>query len=105
MILICNNDIIFVLTLVLFDLNNMSYFLMHYNKNKGFCQAVMNKQFLLCHWYSNSLLGFLSAYFIFFTNLAFPNFYKITCANIELPANFLEIFGSVGNLSDFFMQE
>ena len=49
-----------------------------------------------------SFLSFLSAYFIFFTNLGFLHFYKITCRNIDLPANFLEISGSGENLADFF---
>ena len=48
-----------------------------------------------------SLLPFPSANFIFFTNLVFPNFYKTMCTNIDLPANFLEMFGSGKNLVDF----
>ena len=60
---------------------------------------------LFWHFYfatGNELAPFLSAYFIFFTNLAFPNFYKITCTNIDLPVNFLEISGSGENLADSF---
>ena len=49
-----------------------------------------------------NFLSFLSAYFIFFINLGFLHFYKITCRNIDLPANFLEISGSGENLADFF---
>ena len=45
--------------------------------------------------------SFLGAYFIFFDNLVFPNFYKTTCTNIESPANFLEITGSGQNVADF----
>ena len=52
-----------------------------------------------------SLLLFLSGYFIFFTNLAFQNFYKITCTNIDLPAIVLEVSGSGENLADFFTLE
>ena len=49
-----------------------------------------------------SLMSFPSAHFIFFTNLAFPNFYKTICTNIDLPACFLEISGSGEKLTDFF---
>ena len=48
---------------------------------------------------------FPSAHFNIFTNFAFPNFYKTVCTNIDLPANFLEIFGSGENLADFFQVE
>ena len=48
-----------------------------------------------------SFLSFLGAYFIFFHNLVFPNFYKTTCTNIDLPANFLEITCSGQNVADF----
>ena len=48
-----------------------------------------------------SFLSFIGAYFIFFDNLVFPNFYKTTCTNIDLPANFLEITCSGQNVADF----
>ena len=50
-----------------------------------------------------SSLSFYRDYFIFFTNLAFPNFYNLTCTNTDLSANFVEISGSGENLSDFLM--
>ena len=48
-----------------------------------------------------SFLGFFRVYLIFSTNLAFPKFYKITCTNIDLSANFLETSGFSENLADF----
>ena len=51
------------------------------------------------------LMSFPSSHFIFFTNLAFPNFYKTICTNTDLPAHFLDIFGSGENLADFFHVE
>ena len=52
-----------------------------------------------------SFLSFLSAYLIFLTDIAFPNFCKKACTNIDSPATFLEISGSGENLANFFTQE
>ena len=47
MIIICNNDImIFPVKLVVIDLKSIISYLMHSNKNKNSCHAVMDKQFL-----------------------------------------------------------
>ena len=43
----------------------------------------------------------MSILFHLFYNLAFLNFCKLTCTNIDLPANFLEISGSGETLADF----
>ena len=94
----------------MFDLKSIITYLTHYNKELSVMLWVSQDWCLSWYLYfaidkGVSFMLFPSAHFNIFTNFAFPNFYKTVCTNIDLPANFLEIFGSGENLADFFQVE